>query len=153
MPGIVCVSIPVIPQKCGSSGRLSAPYLLSSLNDTNPCVSSSSSSSQDERARFSGGRVSKHDARTAASAEGICVVCARFWQRSPPGQRPSRAQRWQSVGVKLAWVMRSFLVVLRPIARWSMEGFSLLCRFFQSLSAARSLGLSAGLSMGSMRGR
>jgi hypothetical protein len=31
---------------------------------------------QDERARFSGGRVSKHDARAAASAKGICVVCA-----------------------------------------------------------------------------
>jgi hypothetical protein len=57
----------------------------------------------------------------------------RFWQGSPPGLRPSRAQRWQSVGVKLAWVIRSFLVVLRPIARWSMEGFSLLCQFFQSL--------------------
>jgi len=34
MPGIVCVSIPVIPQKCGSSRRLSAPYLLSGRKDS-----------------------------------------------------------------------------------------------------------------------
>jgi hypothetical protein len=81
------------------------------------------------------------------------VVCGRLWQPSPPGWRPSRAQRWQSFGAKLAWVIRSVLVALRPIARWSMEGLSLLCQFFQSLSATCSLGSSAGLSMGSMRGR